>query len=140
MDADQFILSLQAGLSPLVDAERTVYAQFQTSLAREGGSVYVDFVNLPTPRVEQRRGGGAESENNRTTFWIRGFDKSPADDVDEVRVEQAKNGIYGPGSPSREGRSPNLRSRTGSPEKIAAYLARYINDVAENYPPSYTHD
>lgn len=133
MDADQFI-------ELLVYNERTVSARFSPGFAPGPGrgSVFVDFVNLPISRVKERRGGGAESENNRSTFWIHGFDSSSSNPVEKVRVEQSKNGIY-QGSPTQGVRAPNLRAKAATPEKIASYLADYINAVAEKFAPSYTH-
>jgi hypothetical protein len=127
--AVDFMLLLQEELSD-VSRERTVGARFTS------GSVYVSFYNLPESRVKERRGGGAEAENNRQLFFVSGFGSNQNDTVESVRVEQAVNGICD------ENRTfaSKLRSKSGSPAKIAKYLADYINDVAENFQPIYTHD
>lgn len=142
MDANHFIVQLQANLSRLVLDERTVYARFDDGLVPGPGhgSVFVTFVNLPETRVKEKRGGGAENENNHMSFVVHGFGERPDDHADKVQVKQLVNGVYGPGSPSRENRAPNLRSRTASPDKIATHLANYLNEVAENFEPKYTHD
>ena len=136
---NDFITILQESLSQLVHAERTVYANFKSSrgfTTRPGqSSVAVQFYNLPESRVRQRRGGGAEAENNRMMFWIHGFDEDSQIPVAKVKVEQSVNGIESPGR-----RAPNMRSKSGSPDKIAAYVAEYINEIAEQFEPNYTHE
>ena len=132
--ATQFFKILNSSLSPLVDSGSTVIARFKSSAgftSRPNSShVTVNFINLPLERHEQRRGGGAESENNRMLFSIWGFDGDPAVAVDKVKIEQLVNSIRG---------SKSLRAKTASPDKVAAYLAKYINEIAKTVPPSLTH-
>ena len=134
-NANEFLDLLNANLSPLVDGERTVIAAFKSSKGftnRPGSSnIAVNFINLPRERHQQRRGGGAESENNRMLFWISGFNEDPSDPVDKIKIEQSVNSIRG---------ARNLRAKTASPDKIAIYLAKYINEIAESVPPNLTHD
>ena len=33
-----------------------------------------------------------------------------------------------------------MRAKTASPDKIALYLAKYINETAGSVPPNLTHD
>jgi hypothetical protein len=133
--ATEFLDILNSNLSPLVDRERTVIATFKSSkdfTALPGrSSIAVNFINLPQERHKERRGGGAESENNRMLFWISGFNEDPSDPVDRIKIEQSVNSIRG---------SRNMRAKTASPDKIALYLAKYINEIAESVPPNLTHD
>jgi len=137
--ADDFITILRESLSQLVHAERTVNASFKSSrgfTTRPGqSSIAVQFYNLPTPRVQERRGGGAEAENNRMMFWVHGFDEDSSTPVAKVKVEQSVSSI------GQSGRwAPKMRSKSGSPDKIAAYVADYVNGIAEQFEPNYTHD
>jgi len=100
-------------------------------------AVYVNFVNLP-----KGHGGGAESENNRASFWIRGFDKADehaAPPTGKVKVEMSNSALYsGEGAPSRETRVV-MRAKTGTPDQVAKYLADFLNNVVKKIPPRYTH-
>ena len=133
--ANEFLRLLDANLSPLVDRERTVIAAFKSSKGftnRPGSShIAVHFINLPRERHQQRRGGGAESENNRMLFWISGFNEDPSDPVDRIKIAQSVNSIQG---------AKSMRAKTASPDKIAIYLAKYINETAESVPPNLTHE
>ena len=134
MNALEFTAALDRNLSPLVHNERTLIARFSTSRGftsrpRES-TIFINFINLPEERHLQKRGGGAESENNRMMFSVHGFGEEESAPVDRVKLEHLVCGI-----PHR----PSLRGKTGSPESVAAYLARYINDVAETVPPNFTH-
>lgn len=142
MNANHFMTALQDDLSPLVHAECMVYVAFSRGLSHGPGkgSISVNFINLPEKRVKEQRGGGAEVENNHMKFRVSGFGRDPVESVDKVRVEQSVNGVYHPGSPSRENRAPNLRAKAASPESIASYLAGYINGVAEVFAPNFTHN
>ena len=131
----EFTAALDRNLSPLVHNERTLIARFSTSRGftsrPQESTIFVNFINLPEERHRQKRGGGAESENNRMLFSIHGFGEEESAPVDKVKLEHTVNNFLG---------RPSLRGKTGSPEVIAAYLARYINDVAETVPPNFTHD
>jgi len=133
--ATEFLEILDSTLSPLVDGERTVIANFKSSKGFNAlpgrSSIAVNFINLSQDRHRERRGGGAESENNRMMFWISGFNEDPSDPVDKIKIEQSVNSIRG---------ARNLRAKTASPDKIAIYLAKYINEIAESVPPNLTHD
>jgi hypothetical protein len=133
--ASEFLEILDSTLSPLVDGERTVIANFKSSkgftVLPGHSSVAVNFINLSQDRHRERRGGGAESENNRMLFWISGFNEEPSDPVDKIKIEQSVNSIRG---------ARNLRAKTASPDRIAIYLAKHINEIAESVPPNLTHD
>jgi len=134
--ANEFMGLLDSHLSPLVDGERTVLARFSSSKGftnRPGQSnVFVNFINLPEDRHSERRGGGAESENNRMLFVIHGFDEDASTPVASVKIIQSVNSL---------GRGvKDMRAKSGSPDKIAMYLAKYLNEIAEAVPPNLTHD
>jgi|WetSurMetagenome_2_1015567.scaffolds.fasta_scaffold78478_6 hypothetical protein len=99
-------------------------------------TVFVTFINLPTSRVRERRGGGAEAENNRMLFSVSGFHggQYATTDAEKVTAEQLVCSIGKTGN-----WAPKMRKKTASPEKVAPYLAKYINDVARKFPPRYTH-
>lgn len=140
-DASYFCGELQAALSTHVQTNRTVRAEFRAGLAPGPGRGYVivDFINLPIERFRERRGGGAESENNRMTFFAEGFGRTESDPATKVSIRQLKNGIYRHGFPSRENRAPDLRKKTATPDKAATYLANYINNIAAEFEPNFTH-
>lgn len=140
LTADQFMQLFKETLPPGVRDERTTLVTLHPSLGPRGrGSAYVSvtFINLPTPRVRERRGGGAESENNRMLFFIRGFNDYPFADepVEEVKVEQLTNNIH-----SLETRAPTLRRKTCNPDRAASYLTDYVARVAGDFPPNFTHE
>jgi hypothetical protein len=134
----EFLADLKSKLSPLVTDDRYVLASSSPSLGFHGrgrGTAQVTFVNLPYERVRERRGGGAEAENNRMLFMVRGFNSGPASEeegVEQVQVEQLVNNV----SP----RSENMRRKTASPDKVASYVAAYINRAAETHEPRLTHE
>lgn len=127
----EFTTSLNSRLSDLVQ-ERTVRVSFSSSRGftpRPLQSLaFIDFVNLPEGRHSEKRGGGAESENNRLRFTISGFDVDESTPVNKLKVELSTS-VF----PER------LRSKTASPEKIAAYVAEHLNEVASAHEPNYTH-
>lgn len=94
-------------------------------------SVFVNFVNLP--KGYGHGGGGAEGENNRMTFWVEGFGRDSPDappPTGKVKVEMRTSAMP---------RALNMRAKTGTPEKIAEYLASYLNKIAAEVEPRYTH-
>lgn len=136
MTAEQFVLALRDHAGSFVCDERTLLANAGRSLGRHGlgtCSVHVTYVNLPFPRVQERRGGGAEAENNRMLFFVRGFNEGEVADIptEKVQVEHAVCNVSG---------APRLRRKTASPEKIASYLAQYLRGVATQFHPSFTHE
>ena len=137
--ADEFITLVRDNLSPLVHAERTVNADFKSSRGystRSGqSSVAIHFYNLPTARVKEKRGGGAEAENNRMMFWIHGFEADSSTPVAKVKAELSVNGIGRPGN-----WAPSMRAKTAAPEKVALYVADFINEIAEAFAPNFTHE
>ena len=131
MNANDFIEQLELALAH-VRSERTVLARFEAAFLVGHGSVFVTFINLPYARFKERRGGGAESENNRMLFSVQGFDSYPATPVAKIMVETLVNNI----TP----RDQRLRKKTADPAKIAEYLAAYIGKTAESFPPNFTHE
>lgn len=142
MSAVEFIDALRSHLK--LDGRHIMIRQ--ESLGRLGAldAVYVNFVNLPTDVHASRQGGGAESENNRASYWIRGFgvDGAPAPSG-KVRVEEHNsvfrhrggNDVYG----APRGVSYQLRTKTAAPSVIAKYLADFINKIVVEVPPNFTH-
>jgi len=99
--------------------------------ARRYASVYVNVINLP--EGVGSAGGGAEAENNRISFWIRGFagsDPHGEPPTGKVRIEQANSTLP---------RTHALRGRSAEPERIARYLAAFLNRVFAEVPPRFTH-
>lgn len=91
----------------------------------------VNFINLP--HGVGGAGGGAEAENNRQLFWIEGFGKetprSPAP-TGKISLKQSINNL---------GREHSLRGKTGTPAQVAKYLADYLNKIAREVEPNFTH-
>jgi len=140
LTAEMFIEVLRERLSLLVHEDRFVVADLTPRLGPPGpgrASVTVTFVNLPESRVRERRGGGAESENNRMLFMVRGFNDPPhdADPSARVEAEQLVCNVGHPGSGAKK-----MRKKTADPDKVATYLANYINDVAATFAPQFTHE
>ncbi len=100
--------------------------------SRRTDSVHVNYVNLP-PELGRGGGGGAEAENNRMSFWVEGFardDEHAPPPTGKVKVEMATSAL------PREFR---LRGKTAAPEQIAKYLGDFLNRVAREVPPNFTH-
>lgn len=98
---------------------------------RRTDAVHINFVNLPPSVVGG--GGGAEAENNRMSFWVEGFDREDEHappPTGKVKVEMATSALP---------RDYKLRAKTGTPERIAQYLADFLNKVAREVPPKFTH-
>jgi hypothetical protein len=87
--------------------------------------VWINFYNLPKEMVVGVMSSGALAENNRMSFSVSGFDKYDPNvnsaTVGKVKFEMRINSY---------GREYNLRGKTATPEKIAEYLAAYINNIA----------
>lgn len=105
------------------------------------GTVYVTLINLPEDVVKAGGGGGggAESENNRLSLSVEGFNRLDAHAPNPegrrrglVQVSMSVNAI------ARRG-ATNLRGRTARPSQIAAYIAGYLNHVVATVPPHFTH-
>lgn len=91
--------------------------------------VYVNYINLP--RGVGSAGGGAEAENNRMSFWIWNFGVAGAPPpTGKVKLEMSNSALP---------REYKLRGRTGDPRSIAKYLADFLNKVAAEVPPKFTH-
>lgn len=144
MNAAEFMQLLIDGLSPLVHSERFVDVRHEPGFTGSNGMVFVTFYNLSEKRVREKRGGGAEAMNNRQLFKVGGFSKDPEVKVSKVQVEQLSNGIYTERASvnfdAGIARSKNMRKKTGEPRKVAAYIADYINGIAETIPPNFTHE
>ncbi len=132
MSADDFVALLQS----LAPPDRQTTARFQPSLAGErgGGSVYVNFVNLPPGGGHG--GGGAEAENNRASFSVEGFAHDPAVPAAKVKVDQSVNTFHRAwqGAPAVP-----FRAKSGSPDAVARYLADYLKKIVAAVPPRFTH-
>ena len=131
-----FIAELDRCLSPLVPSERTCHARVEIPYrGTDHATVFVHYYNLPEARHAERRGGGAESENNRMMFSVSGFGATEDAEVSKVKITHVVFSLAGSSSPTH-----SLRGKTASPEKIAQYLADYLNQIAEKIPPNYTHE
>ena len=135
MSATEFKADLERRLNV---RDRQVHVRVETGWGpKKEESVYVNFVNLP--KGVGAAGGGAEAENNRASFWVRGFGPAAAPEAAKVKVEQSNSSLYrGAGAPSRESRV-TMRSKTGSPEQAAKALADFLNGVVKDIEPRFTH-
>jgi len=80
-------------------------------------TVFVTLINLPKERVKER--WGASEHNNRIMFTVKFLDKG-------VQVEQSLQGLD---------TVQRLRKKTGKPDAVAIYLAKYINDHVKAVQP-----
>jgi hypothetical protein len=135
MNFIEFAQTLNDHLSPLVRDDRVVIVRFSSSKGFTAkplqSQVFINFINLPEARHRQKRGGGAESENNRMMFTISGFDAEESTPIDKLKIEQSVSSFP---------REYRMKGKTASPEKIAVYLADHINKIAAENVPSYTHE
>ena len=92
----------------------------------------VHFVNLPFDIVEASLGGGAEVENNRLTVFIRGFHPTDVNAAAPGKVKlEVLVSVFNKRLP--------LRGKTADPMKMVEYLAGYLNKLAKEIQPNYTH-
>lgn len=102
--------------------------------ASGGGTLFVDFINLPTG--VGGAGGGAEAQNNRLSFlvaWPRGQGAYASDKPvapGKLRIEMGSSALP---------REFNMRAKAAAPEAIARYLADFLNKVVREVPPKFTH-
>jgi len=74
-------------------------------------------------------------ENNRQLFMVWGFNETADSQASKVKVEHDINAIHS-GYPQR---CLKLRGKTATPEKVATYIAQYINKVTADFAPYYSH-
>lgn len=91
-------------------------------------SAFVQVINLPEQVVALNAGNGAEAENNRVEFSVDGFGSDRM--AGKVKVTVLVNVIQ---------KKMPFRAKTGTPEVIAQYLAKYINQVVTEVEPKFTH-
>lgn len=133
MTAHDFVEALRGHLQV---GDRQVHITVQPGYGfKRDESVYVNFINLP--EGIGGAAGGAEAENNRASFWVRGW-PGVGEPSSKVRVENPNSALYGAGAPSRETRV-SMRAKSGSPAAVARYLADFLNRVARDVPPRFTH-
>lgn len=118
MNTEQFTAALTAA------APTAAGRQLKVSPAPLGGSdVWVTLINLPAGIGEA--GGGAEAMNNRILFIVRGGVGGAS-----AKVEQCSSAFP---------RSYSLRAKTATPEKLAAYLGAFLEKLASEIAPKFTH-
>ncbi len=93
-------------------------------------SVFIHYYNLS--HGIGRAGGGAEFENNRVMIIVKGFGKEEDDlpPTGKVKFEVSVWALDRKLSP---------RGKSGTPEKIAEYVASVLNKISKEIPPHYTH-
>lgn len=127
--SEDFVLELQKHLS--LQGRQVRIRITPMTYGKKYDAVYVNFFNLP--QGIGGAGGGAEAENNRMSFWVRGFD---GDDphapppTGKVKVEMSNSALP---------RQYRLRAKTGRPSQIARYLAEFLNMVVKEVEPLFTH-
>jgi hypothetical protein len=97
----------------------------RTQVHPETGQLFVNYVNLPQRVFEARQGGGAEGQNNRIMITLD-FKRDG-----KVKVSGTVNAITG--------REDRLRGKTAIPSKAVAYVVSYLERIASEYPPRFTH-
>jgi hypothetical protein len=141
LTTSQFIATLQERVSSTV-RERTLIVSPHHALNGKHTYLTVSFINLPLARAAERRGGGAENENNRVLFIVDGFSIDPSEPAEKVSLEHLVNHIHL--NKAAEGKTVNvtrsLRKKIANPDKIATYLATYLNNLADSYAPNFTHE
>lgn len=97
--------------------------QVQMDISTLGGnpSVSVTYINLPKSKGNR----GPEAMNNRMVFMAH-FKEDPAS---QIKIEQIA--VFD--------RKYKMRAKSGHPAKVAKYLADFINKIAKEVEPKYTH-
>ena len=100
------------------------------------GQLFINYYNLPETIYQAKEGGGAERQNNRIMLTVlfpgkHGWNEKPiAEGV--LRVKQ--DYIF-----CNTGENFRLRGKTCDPIKMTSYIATYLNRVAKEAVPNYTH-
>lgn len=104
----------------------------KVSFVNHGNQIFLNYINLPV----KLSNGGAEAENNRIMLAITGFGKGENEPAPsgKVWVELVVCAVRD----ANQGRL-RLRAKSGSPEQIAQYVADFLNMIAKDIPPNYTH-
>jgi hypothetical protein len=104
------------------------------------GQLFINYYNLPEATYCANAGGGAENNNNRIMLTVLfpgkhgWYDKPVAEGM--LRVSLA---VLSVGTSQAFRNDYKLRGKTCAPEKMAEYIATYLNKVARQVPPKYTH-
>jgi len=117
LSADQFIEKLESLLS---------IGDRQIRIRADSGQIFVNFINLP--KGVGGAGGGAEGENNRAMWVMYGFHQDHSIPVEKVKLKEILSRF-----------DQRLKGKTGKPEAVAQYLAAFINKLAAEVEPKYTH-
>jgi hypothetical protein len=125
--AQEFIDAVRSQLNI---GDRQIAMRVSKSLGlTKNDDVYVNYINLPSG--VGRAGGGAEAENNRMSFWVWGFGVNNAPPSNgKVKLELSNSALP---------REYKLRGKTAAPVVIAKTLADFLNKVAAEVPPHFTH-
>lgn len=92
------------------------------------GTVWIRYVNLPSRRAK----ADAESENNTVRININGFSEiQHGPGVTKVSVKRV--------SAYLNGRNWVLCGKSSKPQAVAEYVADFLNQIASNVLPNYTH-
>ncbi len=109
-----------------------------TTGSRDTMTVFINLINLPEGMGSA--GGGAERENNRILFSVDGFSANlddPQPPTEKVKMQVLILSVTDDHAERTELRK--FRGKTATPEKIAKYLADFINKVVEEISPRFTH-
>ncbi len=121
MNAEQFDVEFRKALNL---RGRHIFTRPVNGKDGSFGRVYINFINLPEHVCKNRLGGGAEAENNRTSFWVHEAANG------KIKVELSNTTLP---------RSFVFRGKTASPEIIYRYVSDFLNHVVANCEPNYTH-
>jgi hypothetical protein len=128
MGAPAFADALRGRLEDVLGGRQVTVRAGTSWGAGKEGDVYINFVNLP--QGVGAAGGGAEAENNRASFWIRGFGRADAPSPSgKLKIEQS-NTVF---------RKHKLRGRTAAPGAIAKYLVEFLARLVREVEPHFTH-
>lgn len=121
-DSKQFAEKLES----LVDTQGKVLAiNNWNRFSRTYDDVSVAFVGLAPKQC-----GGAAEMNNRCVFWIEGFGKELGQEPPRGRVKVTMR-VQGPAAYKA---GLKMRAKTAKPERVAEYLAQFINELAQIEP------
>lgn len=93
-----------------------------SSKAIGSDTVTINYFNLP--KSVAGTGAGAEASNNRVLIMVSGFGR------DKVKVENLVYDVDG---------GSKLRAKTATPAVIVKYVADFLNKIAKEVPPKFTH-
>lgn len=124
LTAAEFVELLEKKIDP---KDRILKIEGDERGSMRSGQVFVHLYNVP--KSENK---GTNASNNRWVWVIEGFDrKDPNIKAVKVKLEQGAS----EGAPFEDRAKWKLRGKSGTPQQVAEYLAKFVHKVVSEVEP-----